>query len=218
MMNYPILKQCPLFAGMDEEQIAMLLPGLEAKVRACVKDDFIFHAGQSADSVGVVLSGGANVIQEDFWGNRTILTHVGPGQLFGEAFCCAGTEKLPVSVIAAEATGILLLHYRKIITACPQNCSFHTELISNMMRILANKNIMLTRKMEHISRRTTREKLLSFLSACAVQAGGSTITIPFNRQELADYLCVERSALSRELGRMKQDGLLEVEKNRFVLL
>ena len=105
-----------------------------------------------------------------------------------------------------------------IITACPQNCSFHTELISNMMRILANKNIMLTRKMEHISRRTTREKLLSFLSACAVQAGGSTITIPFNRQELADYLCVERSALSRELGRMKQDGLLEVEKNRFVLL
>ena len=146
-----------------------------------------------------------------------ILAHVGRGGLFGEAFSCAGKGTLPVSVAASETTGIMLIDYRKIVTTCSSACVFHMQLIKNMMRILAEKNILLTQKMEHLAKRTTRDKLLSFLSAQALLAGSDTVDIPFNRQELADYLCVDRSALSRELGAMQAEGLLKYEKNRFEL-
>ncbi|MDL2273953.1 Crp/Fnr family transcriptional regulator [Oscillospiraceae bacterium OttesenSCG-928-G22] len=211
------IKKCPLFTGIAEEQLTSLFDCLTAKRHRYKKDEFIFRADDRAVFVGVVVSGGANIIQEDFWGNRTILAHVVPGELFGEAFSCAETEKLPVSVIATEASDIMLIDYRKIATVCSSSCVFHTRLIANMMRVLAGKNIMLTRKMEYVSKRTTREKILAFLSAQAVQAKRGDITIPFNRQELADYLCVERSALSRVLMQMKEDGILDYDKNRFTL-
>ena len=207
----------PLFARIEGEQLESLLRCLAARSRTYKKDTFVFRVEERASFVGLVLSGGVNIIQEDFWGNRTILAHMGAGDLFGEAFSCAEVEHLPVSAVATEASEIMLVDYRKIVTVCPSACIFHSQLISNMLRILAAKNIMLTRKIEHISKRTTREKLLAFLSAQAVQAKSSVVQIPFDRQELADYLCVERSALSRELGAMKKAGLLDYEKNRFVL-
>ncbi len=216
-MENKILETCPLFAGIEREQIAKLLDCLSAKRQSYKKGRYIFRAEEQARHVGIVLSGAANIIQEDFWGNRTILAHIEPGELFGESFSCAETEKLPVSVIAAEASEILLIDYKKIITVCSATCAFHTRLISNMLQVLANKNIMLIRRIEHLSRRTTREKLLSFLSVQALQAKSNDIVIPYNRQELADFLCVDRSALSRELKRMKRDGLLDYEKSCFVL-
>lgn len=212
------LERCPLFSGIAQGELELLLDCLAARVREYRKEAFVFRAGERASVIGIVLSGGVHVVQEDFWGNRTILTHVGPGELFGEAFSCAGTETLPVGAVTTEASEIMLIDYRKTITTCPSSCAFHARLIANMLQILAEKNILLTRKLEHIAKRTTREKLLSFLSGQAVQAGSSEVTIPFNRQELADYLCVERSALSRELSGMKRDGLLAYEKNRFRLL
>lgn len=212
------IKKCPLFTGIADGQLASLFDCLAAKTRSCKKDEFIFRSGERAVSVGIVISGSANVIQEDFWGNRVILTHVVPGELFGEAFSCVETESLPISVVAAEASEIMLIDYRKIVTVCSSACTFHSQLIANMMRVLANKNILLTHKMEYVSKRTTREKLLAFLSAQAVEAKSQEITIPFNRQELADYLCVERSALSRVLMEMKDEGLLDYEKNRFTLM
>lgn len=212
------IKKCPLFKGIESEQLASLFSCLAAKKAAYKKDEFIFRADEPAVSVGVVISGGANVIQEDFWGNRVILTHVAPGELFGEAFSCVETESLPISVVATESSEILLIDYKKIVMTCSSACTFHSLLISNMMRILANKNIMLTRKIAYVSKRTTREKLLAFLSAQAMQEKNKEITIPFNRQELADYLCVERSALSRVLMEMKAEGLIDYEKNRFTLL
>ena len=217
MLN-KITEKCPLFSGVELNQIKILLNCLDAKQHKYGKDEFIFQADEPALHVGIVLSGSANVIQEDFWGNRTILTHVEPGELFGEAFSCAGTEKLPVSVIAAEASEIMLIDYRKIVTVCSSACAFHSRLIFNILQTLANKNITLTRKIEHVSQRTTRKKLLSFLSEQAMKAKNNKIIIPYNRQELADFLCVERSALSRELALMKKDGLLDYEKNRFVLM
>lgn len=213
-----ITMECPLFADIQKEQLKSLLNCLSAIQNRYDKNVYIFRAEEPAQYVGIVLSGGVNIIQEDFWGNRTILTHIEPGGMFGEAFSCAETEKLPVSVITTEPSDILLIDFRKIITVCSSACQFHSQLISNMLRILASKNIMLTRKMEYISQRTIREKLLSFLSGQAVQEKSSEIMIPYNRQELADFLCVERSALSRELALMKKDGLLNYEKNRFVLL
>lgn len=211
------LKNTPLFADIEDNQLEALLKCLAAKKKAYGKEAFIFRAGQPATHVGIVLAGCANIIQEDFWGNRTILAHVEEGELFGEAFSCAETETLPVSVVAVQASEIMLIDYKRIITVCPAACVFHSRLIANMLRVLASKNILLTRKMEYVSQRTTREKLLAFLSAQALQTKSNEVTIPFNRQQLADYLCVERSALSRVLMEMKQEGILEYEKNRFRL-
>jgi len=212
-----ILRTCPFFAGISDEQLESLRTCLSAKKRKYRRDEFICLAEERAVFVGVVLSGGANIISDDFWGNRTIITNVEPGELFGEAFSCAGVERLPVSVVATQPTEILLIDYKRIITTCSSTCVFHAQLISNMLQILAGKNIMLVNKMEYLSKRTTREKLLAFLSSIATQSKSGEIVIPFSRQELADFLCVERSALSRELGFMKRDGLIDFERNRFWL-
>lgn len=217
-VNVPAaLQRCPLFVDIAEPQMAALLDCLLPVTRAYRKDEFIFRAGDEAASVGIVLSGGVRVLQEDFWGNRTILAHIDPGELFGEAFCCARANTLPVSVVASETSTIMLLKYHRIATPCSSACDFHSRLIMNMMRVLAEKNILLTKKLEHLSKRTTREKLLSFLSAQAVAAQSTTIEIPFNKTELAEYLCVDRSALSRELGAMRDEGLLRYDKKSFEL-
>ena len=217
MEKIEIPLRCPLFAGIEANQLDSLLDCLTAVKRIYRKDEFIFTAGGKATSVGVVVSGGVHVLQEDFWGHRVILAHIGLGGLFGEAFSCAGKGMLPVSVTASETTEVMLIDYRKIATTCSSACVFHMQLIKNMMRILAEKNILLTQKIEHLAKRTTRDKLLAFLSSQAMIAGTDTVVIPFNRQELADYLAVDRSALSRELGAMQAEGLLNYDKNRFEL-
>ena len=213
-----IIKQCPLFAGIEDAELKTLLDCLIAVRRAYKKNEFVFTAGDTVQSVGVVLSGGVHVLQEDYWGNRTIFAHISTGGLFGEAFSCAEINKLPVSVLAVEKTEILWVDYRRMTETCAASCVFHATLIKNMMKLLAQKNIILTQKMEIITRRTTRERLLTYLSAQAMQAGKSCFTIPFNRQQLADYLSVERSAMSAELSRMQADGLIRTNRSAFELL
>lgn len=212
------LKSCPLFKGIAEKNVDSLLECLSANIMSFEKNDFVFMAGDKVASIGIVLDGGVNIIQEDFWGNRSILAHIGKGQLFGEAFSCAQTEKLPVSVIVTEKSEIMLIDYRKIITSCLSSCMFHTLLINNMIQILAAKNIMLSQKIRHITNRSTREKLLSFFSDQAKLAGKSTFAIPFDRQGLADYLAVERSAMSNELSKLRDEGLIKYKKNLFELI
>lgn len=150
--------QSPLFKGIAEEELKELLKCLDAKESAYEKNEFIFRAGDKASSIGVIICGSVYVLKEDFWGNRTILAKLEEGDLFGEAFACREEEKLPVSVMAVEKSRILFVDYRRIITNCPNTCVFHATLIENMIRILAGKNVMLTQKMEHMSKRTTREK------------------------------------------------------------
>ena len=174
--------------------------------------------GQPANEVGLVLMGEAHVMREDVFGNRTILTHLGRGDLFGEAYACAKMKRLPVTVSAVTESEIMFIDCKRILTTCTSACVFHTRLIENLMSVLAGKNILLMRKLEHISRRTTRDKLHSYLTEQARIAGRRDFSVPFNRQEMADYLCVERSAMSAELGRMRDEGLIEFEKNRFRLL
>ncbi|MBP1757907.1 MAG: cyclic nucleotide-binding protein [Firmicutes bacterium] len=216
-MNLVALKECPLFSGITPDNFPELLSCLGAAEKTYHRDDFVFLAGEDPRHVGVVLSGGVRIIQEDFWGNRSILAHAGPGDLFGEV-ACAEITKLPASVLVHSKSQILLLDYRKIINTCSPTCLYHAMLMQNMVRILANKNLLLTTKMSHLTKRNTREKLLSYLSLLALEAGSNRITVPFSRQDLADYLSVDRSALSRELSRMQQDGLLRYDKNQFVLL
>lgn len=215
---FDVMKRCPLFAEISENDMASLLNCLNAREISVEKGNMVFRAGDRPDYIGIVLQGKAHVIQEDYWGNRTILTDVQEGDLFGEAFACAETSALPVSVLVQEDGVFLLVDATRILTVCSSACVFHARLIKNLMKIIANKNIMLTRKMEHITKRTTRNKVLSYLSACAIAKGSNNFTISFNRQELADYLSVERSALSNTLSKMRDDGLLQFEKNKFTLL
>ena len=212
------LKNSPLFANIAGDQLETLLVCLKAVKRKYRKDEFVFITGDNAAKVGIVLSGGVRILMEDMGGQRTILEHAGPGKLFGEVFSCAGVDALPVSIAASETSEIMLIDYRKIVTTCSSSCAFHTRMIMNMIRILAEKNLLLIRKIEHLSKRTTREKLLSFLSTQAVLAKNNEIEILFNRQELADYLCVDRSALSRELGAMQAEGLIRYDGKHFALI
>ena len=213
-----IIKKCPLFAGVEDSDLRTILDCLIASRRSYRKNEFIFSEGDAVRSVGIVLSGGVHILQESYWGNRNILAHIPPGGLFGEAFSCAEIDSLPVSVIAIEITEVLLIDYRRIITTCSSSCVFHLVLIKNMLKLLGQKNILLTQKMEIVTRRTTRERLLAYLSVQAIRAGNNRFTIPFNRQQLADYLSVERSAMSAELSHMQSDGLISTKRSEFELL
>lgn len=207
----------PLFDRISESELDRMLGCLNASLKQYAKGNTIFFAGDPAVRVGVVLTGEAQVVRDDLFGNRTILANLAAGDLFGETFACAGVQVLPVGVLATSPCSVLLLDYRKIIRTCSSDCAFHSRLVENMMRILAQKNLLLSQKIEVLSARTTREKLLAYLSSQASRAGSSSFTIPFSRQALADYLCVDRSAMSAELGRMRDDGLLSFHKNRFEL-
>jgi CRP-like cAMP-binding protein len=214
----PVLLKCPLFESIAEKDLASLLSCLKAKKRKIEKGSFIFNAGDKVSSVGILLSGRLHIVADDFWGNRSIVSNVEPGELFGEVFAFSVTEEIPVSVTAVIASEIMVIDYRKIITTCSSACVFHTLLISNMLKNLAQKTFFLMQKIDFVTQRTTREKLLSYLSSYAQDVKKNEFEIPFNRQELADYLSVERSALSAELCRMRDEGIVTFNKNKFQLL
>ncbi len=216
--EYPeVLQNCPLFAGIQAEEIEAILHCLSSKKRSYAKNMYIYSTEESVSSVGLIVSGSVHIIREDYWGNRDILGQFGPGELFAESFSCAQMDKIPVSVVSAEETEILLIDCRKIIRTCSSACLFHSRLIQNMLQILARKNIALTQKLEQMAKRTTREKLLAYLSAEAQKAGSNSFMIPFNRQELADYLSVDRRRMSAELSKMRSEGLLDFDRSRFAL-
>ncbi len=209
---------CPLFEGIGEKDFEALVDCLAPLRRCYAKGAYVFKAGDGAYSAGIVLSGNVRVIQEDFWGHRFIVTQFGPGEPFGVAFSCTQARVLPFSLVAESNTEVLLAEIHKILTQCSHACVFHGRMVKNMAILMAERNAHLTQRLQHLSHRNIRTKLLFFLSDQARQAGYDTVTIPFNRQELADYLCVDRSALSRELGLMRKEGLLKFEKDRFTLL
>lgn len=213
----PLLLRIPLFANIKPQELPHLLQCLKAKPITIGKNNFVLREGDPADHIGIVLSGRVEVIRDDYYGRRSLLAELGVGDLFAETFACANLATMPVSVLATQPSTILLLNYKNIITACPTACPYHTHLIQNMLSILAKKALVLNRKVRHLSYRTTREKVLSFLSEQAVTSGAHTFTIRFNRQQLADYLGVDRSALSAELSRMQKEGLLSYHRSEFTL-
>ncbi|KXL52379.1 transcriptional activator FtrB [Anaerotignum neopropionicum] len=217
-MNYiSIIKNSQLFSGIESNDIQSLIGCLSAKEKKFDKNEVIFHQGEAIDYMGLVLSGCVHIVKEDFWGNRTILSDITPSQMFGESFACANKQDLTVSAIAVEATTVLFLDIKRILTTCSSTCLFHAHLIRNLISVLAGKNLMLTGKIEHITKRSTQEKLLSYLSAESIKAGSAMFEIPFNRQQLAEYLAVDRSAMSIELSRLQKEGFLTYHKNIFHL-
>ena len=195
-----------------------MLTCLGAKIEHFDKKYTILAEGSAARCIGIMLSGTAQIIQIDYYGNRSILSGIGPSEVFGEAFACAEVREIPVSVIANDAVEVMLLDSTHILHMCERTCGFHQRLIFNLMKDLANKTILFHQRIEVTSKRTTREKLMTYLSMYAKKVGSNHFEIPFDRQELADYLEVDRSGLSVEIGKLKKEGLLENHKNRFALL
>ncbi len=213
-----ILKACPLFEDIEEQDIIRMLACLGAKVDVFDKKYTIFAEGSPAEYIGIVLSGSAQIIQVDYYGNRSILSEVERGEVFAEAFACAGIRALPVSVVADEMCEIMLIDCSHIMHTCSNNCGFHQTLIFNLMKDLANKTVMFHQKIEITSKRTTREKLMLYLSIRARKTGSNSFDIPFDRQALADYLEVDRSGLSAEISKLRAEGIIECRKNHFKLL
>lgn len=218
MDNLFVLQKSPLFAGLKPDEINAVLACLTAAEQAYQKGDYIFENGQSLTSMGLVLSGSVHIFKDDFWGVRTIIGEASAGDLFGEAYACTFHERLEADVAAAENCRVLFLNVGRVLTTCGSACIFHERLIRNLLSVLAQKNLMLTGKIDHISKRSTREKLLSYLSAVSKKAGSPVFDIPYNRQQLADYLCVDRSAMSNELSKLRREGVLDFSRNSFRLL
>ena len=213
----PVIRASRLFSGVSERELEAMLACLRPETRDYPKDAFVLRAGDTAEAVGLVLSGTILMLQEDVWGNRNILSKAGPGQIFAAAYACAPGSVLNVSVLAETPVTVLFLNVGRVLTLCPAACAHHSRIIRNLLGELAGKNLRLGEKLTHMGQRTTRAKIMSYLSAEAQRLGTYELDIPFSRQQLADYLGVERSGLSLELGKMKQDGLLEFHKNHFEL-
>lgn len=194
-----------------------MLGCLDAKTIQFPKGAYILRSGDTVESLGLMVSGTAFIIQEDFWGNRNILSSIEQGQCFGETFACAPGAILNVNVVTQSQATVLFLNVKRILTICPSTCSHHSRIIRNLLSDLANKNLHFNEKVTHLGQRTTRAKLLSYLSAEAQRHNSAEFDIPFSRQQLADYLSVERSGLSLELCKMRDEGLLEFQKSHFLL-
>ena len=216
--NLEILQGCPLFAHIEHADLSAMLGCLGAKAIALGKNETVFAEGDAIYQLGIVLSGAVQIVKNDFFGNRSIVASIGPGQLFGESFACANVPALPVSVVTSEESEIMLIDCRRITRSCSNACAFHSQIVLNLLQVVAQKNLLFNRKMEILSRRSTRDKLMTYLMEEAKKSRSREFTIPFDRQALADYLGVERSALSAEISKLKKDGILDSERSRFVLL
>lgn len=213
-----ILKNTALFRGIQPEEIEAMLPCLQVHTASFEKKAVILQAGDSISAVALLVEGTAYIVQEDFWGNRNIVSAIGPGQLFAEAFACTPGARLLVSVIAETSCTVAFLQLQPLLTPCGKACAFHTRVVHNLLADLAEKNLRLSEKLSHVTQRTTREKLLAYLSAESIRQGGSVFDIPYNWQQLADYLAVERSAMCAVLSGLQAEGILRYSGRRFELL
>lgn len=215
---FDVLRKCPLFDNIRDEDIVPLFGCLDAKIKSCRKKETVISEGEPAEYVGIVLSGNLQIERTDYYGNRSIAASIEPSELFGESYACADAGKIPFDIVAAEDTQVMLIDCNKIIHTCSNSCEFHNRMIYNLLKIVATKNILLNQKAEITSKRTTREKLMAYLMMQAKKNGSDTFNIPFDRQTLADFLEVDRSGLSAEIGKLRDEGVLESKKSRFKLL
>ncbi len=215
---FDVLRSCPLFDQVSVADIQKMLQCFHAKIKTYEKRQTILAEGTPANQIGIVLSGSAQLIQLDYLGNRNILNNIMPSQIFAEDFACAQVSSLPVSIVANEPCTVMLIEAACILHTCSKYCSFHQQLIFNLMKELAEKTVLCYQKIEITSKRSTRDKLLTYLLLQSKQANSTSFTIPFNRQELADYLEVERSGLSMEISKLREEGILKSTRSHFELL
>ena len=212
------LQQTQLFAGIKDEEITSMLSCLNGRLRSYRKGEYVLRQGEQFRDLLVLLEGSLHLRRDDYWGNRSLLQALSAGEAFGEAYAAPESAPLRNDVVAVENSTVIFFDVKRILTTCPSACRHHTAVMQNLFFAICEKNQGLEQKLSHLTRRSTREKLLSYLSDEAQKQGCASFTSPFNRQELADYLSVDRSAMSNELCKMRRDGLLTFEKNHFRLL
>ena len=212
-----LLHRTKLFGGIGTGEIEGMLDCLKAVQRSYDRGEYIFRLGERISAVALLLEGCVHIQREDYWGNLSILNEISEGDIFGEAYAAPDSGALANNAVAVEPSVVLFLDFHHILTLCSNACPFHTLLLQNLFALIAEKNRILARKLGCLSQRTTREKLLAYFSEQSQRTGSASFTIPFNRQQLADYLSVDRSAMSRELCSMRDEGLLEFRKNQFRL-
>ena len=206
-----------LFRGLEESEITSLLGCLNAVERSFQKGEVILSEGSITENIGIVLSGMAVISCNDIWGNASILGNAAPGSVFAEVYACVPGQPMLVTVSAAENTSVLFMNVGRILTACTNACPFHTRLIRNLLTVCAHKSLQLSQRILHTSSKSIRGRLMSYFSECAKRAGSNSFLIPYNRQQLADYLNVDRSTMCNELSKMQKDGIIEYERNRILL-
>lgn len=209
------LSETQLFQGIEETEIVSLLHCLGATKRQYKKGERILREGEPTELIGMVLSGLVLVESCDAWGNNSILGSAEAGSVFAEAYACIPGEALHISASAAEDSTVLFLNVGKVLSVCNNACVFHTRLVRNLLTVCAHKNLQLSRRILHTSAKSIRGRLIAYFSECAKTAGGLTFQIPYNRQQLADYLGVDRSAMCNELSKMQRDGLIRYTRNCF---
>lgn len=211
------LSNTQLFQGLQEQEITLLLDCLNAVKRSYKKGETILSEGNITENIGIVLSGMVIISCNDIWGNNSVLGNVSTGSVFAEAYACIPGQAMLVTVSAIEDTEILFLNVGRVFTIFSNTCFFHTKLIKNLLGIFAHKNIQLSQRIQHTSSKSIRDRLMSYFSQCAKYYGNNSFLIPYNRQQLADYLNVDRSSMCNELSKMQKDGLIDYKKNHFIL-
>lgn len=214
-MDKENLEKVVLFNGISGEEIEALISCLNGFKRHYKKNEMIFSLNEEVKYIGIIIEGNIQIVQEDFFGNKSIIAGFGKGNIFAEVFCAAKIKRIPVSVVAISESDILFIEYSKIMGGCSKKCPSHSKLHENLIKEIALKNIYLNQKITFLSKRNTRDKLLAYLLQCATESESKIFTIPFNRQELADYLFIDRSAMSKELSKLKEEGTLDYHKNQF---
>lgn len=219
MKNYiPVLKRTKLFAGVAEEELGAMLSCLDARLHEYKKGEYVLRQGEHMSFITVLVDGELHIQRDDYWGNRAIINPIAVGEMFGEAYIAPESGALLNDVVAVEDSAVIFFDVRRIITVCSSACRFHSMVVQNLFFAISEKNRKLVQKLGHMSKRSTREKLISYLSEESKRQNSARFTIPFNRQQLADFLSVDRSAMSNELCKMRDEGLLRFEKNIFTLL
>ncbi len=212
-----VLKSSNMFQKIDESEIKSMLNCLNATTRKYAKNEYIIKGGDKITSMGMVMSGMVMVEKNDYWGNCSILSEISPGHIFAESYACLQAVPFETSVRASTDTVIMFFDINRILGMCSNSCSFHTKLIKNLMITISQKNINLTQKIDYISKKTIRDRLLAYLSHQSLMNSSNEFTIPFNRQQLADYLSVDRCALSTEIGKLANEGIISSSKNKFTI-
>ena len=217
MIDYLFLSNTILFQGTSPEEVKAMLGCLQAEQKTYQKGEMIYRMGDAVPAMGLVLSGSVSIENDDIWGNKSILDTASAGQVFAETYACVPSEPMMVSVVASEKTEVLFLNVNRILQTCSNSCSHHNKIIHNLLSVSARKNLNLSRRIFHTSAKSIRGRLLSYLSYQAMKNGSREFDIPFSRQQLADYLSVDRSALSNELSKMQKEGLLQADRSHFLL-
>lgn len=215
--NFEYMKKCSLFDKIDNEELNIILNSRYANVRNFSKNQVIIAEGDSTNHIGIVLSGAVQIVRNDYYGNRSIIAHIEPTQIFAEVFAFSEIRAMPVSVISTAESRIMLIDFKNLLNEFSYGNTFYAKLTNNLLRLITEKNLKLNEKIEIISKRTTREKLMTFLLSQAKLNQSDTFTIPYDRQALADFLEVDRSAMSAEISKLRAEGIIESNRSEFKL-